>query len=113
MPELKLRLYGWLCNQVSEYHKIEIITIPTSSEALSAPMVRKKEYIVMVSMKTNRKLMKNWDAVLERLDMLKWWSAWDQQWLRKGRIQIYYKLENGNLNKYDRRIDDHLSQGIC
>ena len=38
---------------------LSLFYIPTSREALSAPIVRKNEYMVMVRMKTNKKLIKN------------------------------------------------------
>lgn len=45
--------------------------LPTSSEAHRAPRARKKEYMVMVSVKMKSKLMKNCDAVRARFAMLR------------------------------------------
>lgn len=44
--------------------------VPTSKDALRDPIVLKKEYMVIVRMKMNRKLMKNWDGVRCRFAML-------------------------------------------
>jgi hypothetical protein len=43
---------------------------PISSDPHNAPSDRKNEYIVMVSMKMNNRLMKNWEGVRERFAML-------------------------------------------
>jgi hypothetical protein len=43
---------------------------PISSDAQSAPRDRKKEYIVIVSMKIKSRLMKNCDGVRARFAML-------------------------------------------
>lgn len=62
---------------VSKFSKyLLLVNIPTSNDAQRAPRDRKNEYMVIVSVKMNRRLMKNCDGVRERFAMLDDFSSY-------------------------------------
>lgn len=83
--------------------------VATSREVHSAPSARKKEYMVMVRVKINSRLMKNWDAVRARFDMLVL-SVWPYSCLAlfRGHAQVYNHVEYHYLDQHDRDICHHL-----
>jgi len=51
-------------------YNIFLLYLPTSKEEHRAPRARKNEYMVIVSVKMNSRLIKNCEAVLARFAML-------------------------------------------
>ena len=86
--------------------------LPMSSDAHNAPRDRKNEYIVMVSMKMNSRLMKNWEGVRARFAMLRWGINDVSVKGIRLIVQVYYHVKEHNLDKHQRNIHDNLRQGI-
>lgn len=67
----------------------------------------------MVSMNIKSKLIKNWDAVLVRFDMLLYISAWTSNVnYEMEEIQVDYHIKQHNLDKHQRNVDHNLSKSI-
>ena len=70
--------------------------------------------MVIVSMKMNNKLMKNWDAVRARFAMLEYQLVPTRTSTHnKDRLQVYDQVKEHHLDEYQWYIHDDLCQRVC